>query len=116
VTEIVVRVATEQDLASPEVGGPAGEYRPQLAAVMNRGTGVVLVAEIDGTVVGADNWNNTVQFRSLAAPHSYSPLLAFGNDWTQAFHLSALADNEGWVREFLDRPLTRTVIEALLAD
>jgi hypothetical protein len=50
-----------------------------------------------GTVVGADNWNNTVQFRSLAAPHSYSPLLAFGNDWTQAFHLSALADNEGWV-------------------
>jgi hypothetical protein len=26
------------------------------------------------------------------------------------------ADNEGWVREFLDRPLTRTVIEELLAD
>jgi hypothetical protein len=26
------------------------------------------------------------------------------------------ADNEGWVREFIDRPLTRTVIEALLAD
>jgi hypothetical protein len=25
-------------------------------------------------------------------------------------------DNEGWVREFVDRPLTRTVIEALLAD
>jgi ribosomal protein S18 acetylase RimI-like enzyme len=52
VTEIVVRVATEQDLANPEVGGPAGEYRPQLAAVVNRGTGVVLVAEIDGAVVG----------------------------------------------------------------
>ena len=26
------------------------------------------------------------------------------------------ADNEGWVREFLDRPLTRTLIEELLAD
>jgi Ser/Thr protein kinase RdoA (MazF antagonist) len=26
------------------------------------------------------------------------------------------ADNEGWVREFLDRPLTRTVIDGLLAD
>ena len=26
------------------------------------------------------------------------------------------ADNEGWVREFLDRPLTRAVIAALLAD
>jgi ribosomal protein S18 acetylase RimI-like enzyme len=52
VTEVVVRVATEHDLASPEVGGPAGEYRPQLAAVMHRGTGVVLVAEIDGAIVG----------------------------------------------------------------
>ena len=26
------------------------------------------------------------------------------------------ADNEAWVREYLDRPLTRTMIEALLAD
>jgi hypothetical protein len=26
------------------------------------------------------------------------------------------ADNEGWVREFVDQPLTRTVIAALLAD
>jgi ribosomal protein S18 acetylase RimI-like enzyme len=52
VTEVVVRVATEHDLARPEVGGPTGEYTPQLAAVMNRGTGVVLVAEIDGGIVG----------------------------------------------------------------
>jgi hypothetical protein len=50
-----------------------------------------------GTVIGADNWNNTVQFRSLAAPHAYSQLLGFGSDWTQAFHLSELAANEGWV-------------------
>jgi ribosomal protein S18 acetylase RimI-like enzyme len=52
VTEVVVRVATEQDLEIAEIGGRAGEYRPQLAAVMNRGTGAVLVAEIDGAIVG----------------------------------------------------------------
>ncbi len=51
-TEVVVRVATEQDLEIAEIGGRAGEYRPQLAAVMNRGTGAVLVAEIDGAIVG----------------------------------------------------------------
>jgi ribosomal protein S18 acetylase RimI-like enzyme len=52
VTEIEVRVASEQDLEHPGVGGPAGEYRPQLAAVMHRGTGVVFVAEVDGAIVG----------------------------------------------------------------
>lgn len=51
----------------------------------------------NGTVIGADNWNNSVQFRSLATPHAYSPLLAFGSDWTQAIHLSELASNERWV-------------------
>ena len=51
-TEVVVRVATEDDLAHPDVGGPLGESRPQLAAVMNRGTGAVIVAEIDGAVIG----------------------------------------------------------------
>jgi ribosomal protein S18 acetylase RimI-like enzyme len=52
VTQVVVRAATESDLAHREVGGAAGEYRPQLAAVMNRGTGVVLVADLDGDLVG----------------------------------------------------------------
>ena len=36
--------------------------------------------------------------------------------WLIATTDAARADNEDWVREFLDRPLTRTVIEALLAD
>jgi Ser/Thr protein kinase RdoA (MazF antagonist) len=36
--------------------------------------------------------------------------------WLIATTDAARADNENWVREFLDRPLTRTVIEALLAD
>ena len=51
-TSVAVRAATEHDLAHAEVGGPIGEYRPQLAAVMNRGSGVVYVAEDDGRIVG----------------------------------------------------------------
>jgi len=34
--------------------------------------------------------------------------------WLLAGTAAARADNEGWVREFLDRPLTRRVIDALL--
>ena len=51
-TSVAVRAATEHDLQHAEVGGPIGEYRPQLAAVMNRGSGVVYVAEDDGRIVG----------------------------------------------------------------
>ena len=36
--------------------------------------------------------------------------------WLAADTDADRADNEGWVREFVDRPLTRTVIAALLAD
>jgi len=35
--------------------------------------------------------------------------------WLVATTDDERSDNEGWVREFVDRPLTRTVIEALLA-
>jgi len=35
--------------------------------------------------------------------------------WLAATTDDERSDNEGWVREFVDRPLTRTVIEALLA-
>jgi ribosomal-protein-alanine N-acetyltransferase len=49
---VVVRVADEHDLRHAEVGGPAGEYRPQLAAVMRARAGVVLVGEIQGEIVG----------------------------------------------------------------
>jgi Ser/Thr protein kinase RdoA (MazF antagonist) len=35
--------------------------------------------------------------------------------WLAAITDDARADNEAWVREFIDRPLTRSVIEALLA-
>jgi Ser/Thr protein kinase RdoA (MazF antagonist) len=36
--------------------------------------------------------------------------------WLAATTDAARADNDAWVREFVDRPLTRAVIEALLAD
>jgi len=36
--------------------------------------------------------------------------------WLAATTDAERADNEGWVREFVDQPLTRNVIEALLAD
>jgi hypothetical protein len=36
--------------------------------------------------------------------------------WLTATTDAERSDNEDWVREFVDRPLTRSVIEALLAD
>jgi Ser/Thr protein kinase RdoA (MazF antagonist) len=36
--------------------------------------------------------------------------------WLTAATAAERSDNEGWVREFVDQPLTRAVIEALLAD
>ena len=51
-TAVVVRVADERDLQHPDVGGPAGEYRPQLSAIMRAREGVVLVGELGGEIVG----------------------------------------------------------------
>ena len=47
-------------------------------------------------VVGHDNWNNQYTVRRLAAPHQFQTVVSFGSDWSQANHLSMLADNEGW--------------------
>ena len=49
------------------------------------------------TIIGADNWNNQVTFRTLASPHSFTPLINFQNDSTQDYHVSMLANNEKWV-------------------
>lgn len=50
-----------------------------------------------GIVIGADNWNNRVTYRSLAAPHAVSTVLSLGSDWSQDYHVSMLAANETWV-------------------
>jgi hypothetical protein len=47
-------------------------------------------------VVGQDNWNNQFTIRNLATPHQFKTVISFGNDWSQANHLSLLADNESW--------------------
>ena len=52
VNPLSIRPATDVDLFHPDVGGPSGEYRPQLAGVMRSHSGLVLVAEVDGEIVG----------------------------------------------------------------
>lgn len=47
-------------------------------------------------VVGHDNWNNQYTVRKLATPHQFKTVIGFGNDWSQANHVSMLADNEAW--------------------
>jgi hypothetical protein len=49
-----------------------------------------------GIVVGHDNWNNQYTVRSLAAPHQFQKVISFGSDWSQANHVSMLANDEGW--------------------
>jgi ribosomal protein S18 acetylase RimI-like enzyme len=48
----LIRPAVGADLDDPAIGGPIGEYRPQLAAVMRSHTGLVLVAAVDSEIVG----------------------------------------------------------------
>ena len=46
-----------------------------------------------------------------------SHILAEGcRRWLAATTDAERSDNESWVREFVDEPLTRAAIEALLAD
>jgi len=47
-------------------------------------------------VVGYDNWNNQYTIRNYATPHQFKTVIAFGSDWSQANHLSMLADDESW--------------------
>jgi ribosomal protein S18 acetylase RimI-like enzyme len=52
VRRIVVRLGTESDLEKATVGGRHGEYRQELADVLRRERARLLVAEVDGAVVG----------------------------------------------------------------
>ena len=52
VTPVVIRAAIDADLLHANIGGAAGEYRAQLAAVMRSATAVVLIAEVEGEPVG----------------------------------------------------------------
>jgi ribosomal protein S18 acetylase RimI-like enzyme len=52
VRQILVRPGTDDDLYKVNVGGPNGEYRPQLADALVRENARVLLAEVDNAVVG----------------------------------------------------------------
>jgi ribosomal protein S18 acetylase RimI-like enzyme len=56
----VVRTANEPDLLHAAVGGTDGEYRPQLLAVLRSANGLVLVAEVEGAIVGRVTVDTTV--------------------------------------------------------
>ena len=49
-----------------------------------------------GTVVGLEGYGNRLMIRELADPHKPKSLLEFGDDWSQAGHVSMRADDEGW--------------------
>jgi len=49
-----------------------------------------------GIVIGADNWKNRITFRRLDDPHRVRTVLDLGNDWSQDYHVSLLADDERW--------------------
>ncbi len=60
------------------------------------------------TAIGADNWRNQITFRRLSDPHTLSTLISFGNDWTQDYHVSMLANNEKWVQVSSYSPVAGT--------
>jgi hypothetical protein len=82
---IEVRVVDLRTLAVENLRDNGPDYAPGHSDNGNR------------VVVGADNWNNQVTYRTLANPHSFYPLINYGNDWSQDYHVSMLANNEKWI-------------------
>jgi len=50
-----------------------------------------------GMLIGGDNWQNRFNYRKLASPHQFHPVIEMGNDWTIGSHISLLADDESWM-------------------
>jgi hypothetical protein len=50
-----------------------------------------------GFVIGGDNWKNRFNYRKLATPKQFYPVLELGNDWSIGSHVSLLADDESWM-------------------
>lgn len=49
-----------------------------------------------GFAIGHDNHKNRITRRALDKPHDVATVLDFGNDWSQDYHVSLLADDESW--------------------
>jgi len=50
-----------------------------------------------GVVVGHDDCRNRLLLRRLDRPHACTPVLEFGSDWSQDYHISMRARDESWV-------------------
>jgi hypothetical protein len=50
----------------------------------------------NGTIAGASNHLNSITFRRLATPHTFTVLLDKGKNYYLSEHVSLLADNEAW--------------------
>lgn len=50
-----------------------------------------------GFIVGGDNWKNRFNYRKLATPKQFYPVLELGTDWSIGSHVSLLADDESWM-------------------
>jgi hypothetical protein len=79
--------------------------RAQIIDMQNHTTtnmldGVSTVGHSDngtGKLVTADNWQNSIVLRNLANPTVGTTLVSMGNDWTNANHISMLANDESKV-------------------
>lgn len=47
-----------------------------------------------GSLVGAENWENRILLRNLDTPHQFQTVLLLGQDWSQGYHISMIADDE----------------------
>ncbi len=63
-----------------------------------------------GIVVGADNWQNRITYRSLSSPHDVRTVLSLGNNWQLYYHISLLGNNESWVLVGFHGPATSTAL------
>jgi hypothetical protein len=48
-------------------------------------------------IIGADNWENRLLYRTCEDAHTFYSVWNFESDWNQDVHVSLLADNENWM-------------------
>lgn len=50
-----------------------------------------------GFIVGYENWENRILYRTCNNPHTFKEVWDFKDDWSQDTHLSLLSSNTSWV-------------------
>jgi hypothetical protein len=84
-----------------------GQVRVQIVNLQTRAVESLVDADPDyapghsdngsGFLIGGDNWRNRFNYRKLATPHRFYPVIEMGNDWSIGSHVSLLADDESWM-------------------